>query len=479
MNLEEAAAATVAADLVGRVRPLLAGTDAWAVGGAVRDAILDRPVTDLDLAVRAEPGPAARAVAKALGGAAFELSSEFPTWRALSRDGDWQVDIAALRGESIEADLAERDFTLGAIAVNLESGEGVDPFGGMADLDAGLIRAVGPGSFTSDPLRLMRAARLVATFGWSVDEDTLALGRESAAHAGEPAGERTFDEFCQLLDGAGALRGVHTMDRLGLFDPGSLLPEVGDLKNVIQGPNHHLDVYGHTLEVLEGVINIENDLERYVGDSAAATAELLAEPLGGRATRSTGLRLAGLFHDIAKPATRTDTDGFVSFRGHDTVGIEMIDAIFGRLKAGRKVTRFVDDLTRYHLILGFMVPERPLSRRQEWFYLDHTDPVSVEVTLLTVADRLAARGNSSIASEEMVDGHLKLAREMVEAGVRWRKEGRPAAFMGGNELAAEIGMDPGPELGKVIIELEAARYAGEIESADEAVDHARRFLQEH
>ena len=478
MNAEGAAEATLAAGLVRQVRPLLTGTPAWVVGGSVRDAVLARGVNDLDIAVKDDAGKVARKVAAELGGAAFELSSEFPTWRAVSREGHWQVDVAELRGEDIEADLGLRDFTVGAVAVDLESGKGVDPLGGLDDLAVGLIRATGPGTFTDDPLRIMRAARLVSQFDWVIDEETVTLARESAPNAGDPAGERTFEEFRKLLDGAQVLSGVAAMDRMGLFDEGSVLPEVGRLKGVIQGPNHHLDVYGHTLEVLEGVVEIEADLARFVGDSAAATADLLAESLGGGATRSTGLRLAGLFHDIAKPDTRTETAGFVSFRGHDTLGVEMIDDIFGRLKAGRKVTRFVDDLTRYHLILGFMVPERPLSRRQEWFYLDHTDPVSVEVTLLTVADRLAARGNSSIASQEMVDGHLLLAREMVEAAITWRLDGRPAPFIAGDELAKELGIEPGPELGRAIKELEAARYAGEIQSAGEAVSHARGFLAE-
>ena len=478
MNEEGAAEATLAAGLVRKVRPLLAGTPAWVVGGSVRDAVLGREVSDLDIAVQGEARVVARKVADELGGAAFELSSEYPTWRAVSREGHWQVDVAELRGDGIEADLALRDFTVGAVAVDLESGRAIDPLGGLEDLAVGLVRATGPETFTDDPLRIMRAARLVSQFDWVIDEDTASLARESAPNAGEPAGERSFEEFCKLLDGARAMAGVAAMDRMGLFDEGSVLPEVGRLKGVVQGPNHHPDVVGHTLEVLEGVIGIEDDLSRFVGDSAAATADLLAESLGGGATRSTGLRLAGLFHDIAKPDTRSEAAGFISFRGHDQLGVEMIDAIFGRLKAGKRVTRFVDDLTRFHLILGFMVPERPLSRRQQWFYLDHTEPVSVEVTLLTVADRLAARGNSSIASQEMVDGHLLLAREMVEAAIDWRRDGRPAPFLGGDELADELGIEPGPELGKVIKELEAARYAGEIESAGEAVSHARGFLAE-
>ena len=108
-------------------------------------------MADLDLAVAGDPGAAARAIAAAGGGHAFELSAEFATWRVVDRDGGWQVDVSGLRGGSIEADLAERDFTVGAIAVPLAGGEPVDPLGGLADLERGVLRVVGDGQLRRRP----------------------------------------------------------------------------------------------------------------------------------------------------------------------------------------------------------------------------------------------------------------------------------------------------------------------------------------
>ena len=193
-------------------------------------------------------------------------------------------------------------------------------------------------------------------------------------------------------------------------------------------------------------------------------------------SRSTGLRLAALLHDCAKPQTRKDDNGFISFRGHDVEGAEAIGQIFGRLKSSNRLADYVAALTRHHLILGFMVPQRPLDRHQVYRYLSHTDPVSIDVTLLTVADRLAARGTSSIANDEMVAGHLELASEMVADGLEWRRTGPPAPFLPGDELAEELGIEPGPDLGRVIDALAEARYAGEVGSASEAVEFARSFL---
>jgi len=476
MNLAEVAARTVAAPAVARLREILGeGPPAWVVGGTVRDVALGREVGDLDLAVAGPPEGPARRIARALGGAAFELSEEFPAWRARGRDGAWQVDVAQLRGGGLEEDLALRDFTLGAVAVELASGEGHDPLGGLGDLGAGVLRACSGRSFTDDPLRLMRAARLTAQFGWAIEPGTLALAREAAPRGADPAGERILAELCLLMASRDPVAGLAAMDSIGLFD--SVLPEIGALHGVVQGPNHHLDVYGHTIEVLEGVLRIESELDRFVGERAGETAEYLAEPLADGIDRGTGLRLAALFHDCAKPPSRREEDGFISFRGHDELGAAMIGEIFGRLKSSRRLRQYLTALARDHLVLGFMVPHRPLDRRRIHAYLKRTDPYPVDVTLLTVADRLAARGTSSIAGREMVEGHLELAREMVGHGLDWHRDGPATAPIAGGELARELGIEPGPRLGELLDELAAARYAGEISSAGEAVEHARRHLE--
>jgi len=152
-----------AAPIVAAARRALGDAEGvWIVGGAVRDAALGEEVGDLDLAVAGDPEPRARALARELGEHAFELSAEFGTWRVAGPGGSGQVDLTTLRGEGIEADLAARDFTIGAVAVPLGGGEPLDPFGGLADLERGLLRAVGERAFEQDPLRLLRAARLAA-----------------------------------------------------------------------------------------------------------------------------------------------------------------------------------------------------------------------------------------------------------------------------------------------------------------------------
>lgn len=462
-----------AAPVVEATRRALQGKEpAWIVGGAVRDAVLGREVSDLDLAVAGDPGIAAGAIAEEIGEHAFELSAEFGTWRVVAKRHGWQIDVTALRGESIEPDLAERDFTIGAVAVPLAGGEPIDPYAGLVDLADRRLRAVGERSFLDDPLRLLRAARLAAEMELEIEPRTVALACSAASRAADPAGERQLAELRQLMGGPDPLRGLRLLGDLGLT--AVVLPEVEEMRGVEQGPNHHLDVYDHTIAVLEHTLEVEQDLDRFAGDRAAEVAALLDELLADEMTRRAALRFGALFHDIAKPATRAERDGFVGFRGHDQLGAEVIGRICGRLRASRKLTQHLQGLALHHLRLGFLIPEMPLPPRRVHAYLRATEPVAVDVTLLTVADRLSARGKGPIASPEMVAAHLQLAQEMIAAALDWRREGPPEPLLRGDEVATELGIEPGPELGSAMAELEAAQYAGEVTDRAGAIEHLRR-----
>ena len=465
-SLAAASAARTAAEA-------LQGRDAWIVGGAVRDAALGRDVVDVDLAVAQDPEVAARAIAKAAGGHAFSLSEEFGTWRALGPD--WHVDVSGLRGGSIAADLALRDFTINSVAVPLDdpASAPVDPTDGLTDLAGRLLRATSDRSFTDDPLRVLRAARLASTLALQLDTGTVELALSAADRAGEPAGERQLAELRLLIAGGEPIRGLELLDELGAT--AHVLPELKALRGVEQNPNHHLDVYSHTIEVLRQLLEVESDLDRYAGDRAQEVADLLAEPLADDLSRGDALRFGAVVHDMGKPATRGRHGDYITFIGHDREGAVIVGSLCERLKASRRLTRHLQGLTLHHLRLGFLIRERPLPRRRFYEYLRDTDPVSADVTLLTVADRLAARGQGPIAGPEMVQAHLDLARDMVGAALDWHLDGPPRSPIPGDELAAELGIQPGPELGRIIGEVEAAVYAGEVKGRDDAITFARRL----
>jgi poly(A) polymerase len=464
-------------------RSALGGTRAWLVGGAVRDRAIGRATADVDIVVDGDPGEAARAIARAAGRAAcFALSEEFGSWRVVAHGGAWQIDVEPLRGGSIEADLALRDFTVNAIAQALAGGEAIDPLGGLSDLRARRLRMAAPAAFADDPLRVLRLVRLAVELDLEPEGQTL---RAAAAHAVGLAGvsaERVFAELRRVIASRRVRSGLETMSALGAT--AVVLPELEALRGVQQSRFHHLDVHGHTLEVLDRTVeltgaSLENgaadELRATLGRHRADVQALLCEPLADEMTRGEALRWGALLHDAAKPLTReVRADGRVTFIGHDTRGAKLAREVLARLRASERLRAHVAALVSSHLRLGFLVHEpQPLARRTLFAYLRACSPVEVDVTLLSIADRLATRGDRA---QEAIDAHLRLVGEVLTDALRWRADGPPGPLLRGDELARELGIATGPQVGELLEELTAAQYAGELSTRAQAIAHARAFL---
>ncbi|MBN1529851.1 MAG: HDIG domain-containing protein [Thermoleophilaceae bacterium] len=455
------------------LRAALGESPAWVVGGTVRDELLGRPVTDVDVAVAGDAEAAARALAAELRGPVFRLSERFGAWRALDRRHGVSYDLSSLQGESIEEDLRRRDFSVNAMARPVAGGELLDPEGGRRDLDARVLRVLSPEAYEADPLRTLRLARFAAELGFAPDPETERITRTAVPRVTEASAERIFGELRRLVVAPGAVAGLELADRLGLLR--AVLPELDDLHDVDQSRYHHLDVYGHTIEVLARQIELEGRLEDVFGEHAPALRAVLREPLADDLDRGQAIRLGALLHDVGKPATRgVLPDGRVTFLGHDELGERMVRDICRRLRTSERLSRFLEGLTRTHLVLGFLVHQRPLDRRAIYRYLTTTSPVEVEVTLLSCADRLATRGRKA---DEAIAAHLELAADLMAIALEWRDQGPPPAPVRGNDLARELGMRPGPELGRILRRLEEAVFTGEASDRDQAVELARSLRQ--
>jgi poly(A) polymerase len=466
-------------------RTALAGSRAWLVGGAVRDRLLGRRTVDVDVVVDGDPERAARAISRAGGRAAcFALSEDFGTWRVVARERSWQCDLEPMRGQRIEDDLVLRDFTVNAIAEPLSGGAPIDPLGGVADLRARRLRMAAQGAFADDPLRVLRLVRLALELELEPDAETLRSARAHAPRLSGVSAERVFLELRRIIAAPGVRRGLEMMDAIGVTPV--VLPELEALRDVGQSRFHHLDVHGHTLEVLDRTVELTADAGAGASADTRATGELaacigahggevralLAEPLADELTRGEALRWGALLHDAAKPLTRAvGPDGRVTFIGHDVRGAQLARSVLERLHASERLRAHVAALVRHHLRLGFLVHEpQPLSRRSVFAYLRACSPVEVDVTLLSIADRLATRGDRA---EEAVEAHLALASGVLADALRWRAEGPPKPLLRGDELARELGIPTGPRVGELLEELAAAQYAGEIATRADALARLR------
>jgi len=464
-------------------RSALAGSGAFLVGGALRDRLLGRATYDVDVVVEGDTESAARAVARAGGPAAcFELSRDFGAWRVSARDGSWQVDVEPMRGTGIAEDLAMRDFTINAMAEPIGGGGLIDPLGGAGDLRAGRLRMASTEAFEDDPLRVLRLARAAVELTLEPDAETAARAAQSASALRDVSAERVFGELRRIIAAPAAHRGLDMLSELTAA--AVVLPELEALRGVEQNRYHHLDVHGHTLAVLDRTIELADcsgpfahDLRRTFGEHSGEVMRLLAEPLADEMTRAEALRWGALLHDAAKPLTReVSPDGSrVTFMGHDIRGAELAREVLGRLRASERLRAHVAGLVRNHLRLGFLVHEpQPLSRRTVYRYMRTCAPVEVDVTLLSIADRLATRGDRA---EDAIAAHLEVGEGVLADALAWRASPAPEPLIRGDELAIAVGIEPGPRLGRLLDLLAEERYAGELTGREDAIARAREMLR--
>jgi len=444
------------------------------VGGAVRDLELARASTDLDLVIDGDPRRVAQAIARRAPRAAhFALSEGHGAWRVVAAGQKWQIDIERLRAPTLDQDLAMRDFTINAIAQPLGGGEPIDPLGGIEDLAAGRLRMASDQAFAEDPLRVLRLARISVELGLRADRPTMASARLQSHAIAEVSAERIFMELRRIIAAPDPIRGLQLLDELAATEV--VLPELERLRGIEQSHFHHLDVHGHTLEVLRCVCQLQSDPAATLGQAHAGALEgLLAEPLSDELTRGDALRWGALLHDAAKPLTRAvNSDGRVTFIGHDSRGAELARDVLGRLRASSRTRSHVALLVANHLRLGFLVHEtQPLARSTVFDYLTACAAVEVDVTLLSVADRLATRGKNATAA---IEKHLRVAKDLLGEALRWHTEGPPPPLWRGDDLARELHIEPGPRLGDLLKQIARARYAGEISDRAEALAYAREL----
>jgi poly(A) polymerase len=469
----------------------LKGVSAYLVGGSLRDAMLGRPIRDVDLAVEGDSLAIARAVGEELGATYVPLSAERGIARLVfpGREGEVRfLDFAPL-ADSIAADLASRDFTIDAMAAPLsEDGrfDLIDPLLGREDLTRGIVRAATPTAFEADGLRLLRGVRIAAETGFRIDSSTLTWMRERAACLEGVAPERQREELVRMLATPRASWALRTLDDLTLLE--RILPELAAARGVEQPKEHYWDVFDHSLEAVEALDFLV--AEHPPQDTRWATFwRELWGPLGwlpgGRShfyeefseghTRLALLKLGAALHDIAKPETKmVDSQGRVRFFGHADAGARVARAIMERLRFSARETRLVSLLVEEHLRPGQLSNDGgPPSRRALFRFFRDTGDAALDVLILSLVDHLAARGPrmrvTSWRNHVAYVNHVMARRHLDESLVE------PPRLVTGHDIMEALGLEPGPEVGRLLRAVEEAQGAGDIRTREEALALVRQL----
>jgi putative nucleotidyltransferase with HDIG domain len=471
------------------------GVTLYLVGGAVRDALLGRSTHDLDFVLAGDVLRFARGLADRLGAAFYPLDEARHTGRlVLSRPGGRRekLDFARLQGPDLESDLRARDFTINAMAIDIRRPqELLDPLHGAADLHAKKLRACSPTSLADDPLRILRAVRQAAAFGLQVDPETRSQMRQAVARLPGISPERVRDELFRILDGSLPAVCLRALDQFGALP--YVLPELPALKGVDQPLPHIDDVWDHTLAVLQRLEGVLAALgPAYDPDTAANLPLGLAvlrlgrfrEPLGGhmdaalnpeRSLRAL-LFLAALYHDIAKPLTRSvEAGGRIRFIGHDLEGARVVEERARALRLSNVETERLKTIVRQHMRPGLLAQAgQPPTRRAIYRFFRDTGPAGVDICLLSLADTLATHGPALPPESWAI--HLDVVRALLEAWWERPEESiSPPALINGVEMMAELGLSPGPQVGRLLEAVREAQATGRVSTREEALALARKL----
>ncbi|MFC4454871.1 HD domain-containing protein [Deinococcus sonorensis] len=398
------------------------------VGGAARDLLRGAAPGDWDWAAP-DPELAAEWLGRQLDGAVFALDQERGYYRVVG-PAEEQHDVVPLPAD-LTSELLRRDFTVNALAL-APDGQVHDPSEGQRDLRARTLRMVSEANLRSDPLRLLRAARLSITLGFRIEPQT----REAVIRlAGEdwpsPAAERVREELHALLLHPQAARGVRLLEELHLLQ--RWLPELREGLGVEQGGFHHLDVFQHNVEALHQLV------QRFP-----------EAPLA--------LRWATLLHDVGKPRSRSMEGGQTHYYGHARLGAELAGSMLARLKAPAALETRVSALVAAH-----MVP-LPQNEREARRFVHRRRELLPDLLQLMLADREAARGPQSSAASRR---YYQQGMDRVLAALE-EQPSAPAPLLRGQEVMQLLSLAPGPAVGEAVAALAEARALGEIHTPEEA-----------
>jgi len=451
----------------------------YLVGGALRDLILKREKAnpDLDFAVKKSAISFGRNLARKMRAGFVVLDKERGACRVVKKIGGktYTFDFSDFRGKTLEEDLKHRDFTINSMALELGSafnGKGidgllVDPYGARQDLKRKIIKVVNNGSFSEDPLRILRAFSFSSILGFEIDKETLRLARSEKAKLAGVSFERIRDELFKIFDTDKAFDCFTTLDKLKILE--ILFPEIKKMRGIGQGPYHHLDVWQHTLESIRQL----DFLLKEIKDKEIQ--EYLDCIISASRTRRQLLRLGSFLHDVGKPATMRREKGRTTFHGHEREGLNLSAAIAKRLKLSNEEMYSLHKMVLWHLRPGYLADsEHPTARAKFRFFRD-AGREALAVLLLSLADQRATKG--PLTTMKARKQHEKVVACLIREHLAKNKEEKKERLINGNDIMKKFKLAPSKLIGKLLSSLEELQAIGKINSKEEAFKAASKLLK--
>lgn len=489
--------------LIQKIKDVLpAEQEIYLVGGAVRDLFLSRPSPDLDFALPSGGIDLARKIANALKADFVPLDDERDTGRVIVYENESRIflDFATYRGKNpstgsgqvLEEDLRARDFTINAIAYNLQDDTLIDPTDGVKDIHAKIIRACYANAFSDDPVRILRAVRQAATLDFTIDKQTREWMKQASGQIRIASVERIRDEVFKILNTKRVSDSIKALDMLGVLE--QIMPELLKMKGVEQTSPHVFDVWTHTLSVLDYLDRIRLNL--YEQPPKNEFAEALQNQLGkfreqihqhfseslniDRTSRSL-IFFCALYHDVCKPDTKTiEENGRIRFFNHDVKGADVA------AERARSFNLSNDEIERVHVVIknhmrihSFTTKlenenEYPTRKAIYRFYRD-VGKAGIDLILLALADMRGTRHKELTLKTWNI--YLEISKILLESYFERPTEIiSPPRLIDGNELMKELNLQPSRLIGDLLEAIRENQADGNIQTREQALAFAKEEL---
>jgi poly(A) polymerase len=463
--------------------------EAYLVGGAIRDLLLERPLgKDFDFAVTGEVEGLVKDVAREIGGRAFSLDEAFGTWRVIlkKKRKRTELDFSALQGKDIIEDLRQRDFTVNSLAIDLQNLASpgnpcfIDPLDGLGDLKRKILRANSEESLRQDPLRMLRAFRFASTLKFSVEEKTLKMIHRDRELIRRSAGERIRTEFFMALGEEKAGSFLQKLYQSGLL--AEIFPEVRGWEILKMGTDRALSLLDHALRTTEAGEFILLHLEEFFPSCFEILKDHFSQNEEERISRKALFKFTAFFHDSGK-ATTASQDGETGpcrFLDHDREGEKINTAIARRLKLSRRSLRMISELTRQHMRIHSLVKAQEVTGRAKYRLFQDLGKEGIDLAILAFSNALASGGPPLRwplppgMSEE-----AKKIQKITEILVRYYLEEftcRPSKpLLTGKQIMKTLDIPQGKLVGSLLNKLREAEISGEVRTRTEALQFLKKI----
>mgnify|MGYP003571328123 CR=1 FL=1 len=439
----------------------------YIVGGTVRDYILELESHDRDLIVIDEDAKTfSKKIAQILDATFITLDDANKIYRLVLKDKINYLDITNPLENSLEKDLMRRDLTINSVAVNLRTLEIIDITGGITDIKNKCINYILEENFKDDPLRILRAYRFQALFGFELSSDTISAICKYSNLIKNPAQERINYEILKLFGGKYAHRALKNMDTTWILE--EIFPFVKELKKVPPNSHHHLNLFEHSLSVVEQI--------QYLYETSSDTVKKHLERVDfGGHSRLAHLKLAGFMHDIGKFSTWTiEENNRHRFIKHDDVGSKMAAKLLKKNKFSNKQIEYISLMIKNHIYPSSVISSENLTDKVMMRFVRKMNDDAIDNIILAQADRLSARGPE--ITDVIVENNINSLNRLLNFYLDVRETLKPLPkLLDGKEIMKILNIKPSKELGDIVDALHEAQLSQDVITKQQAVDFVKSY----